>query len=44
MDSGFERAEIAREIEMLIGREMLIREHQHGIVIERLFDGSEIGR
>jgi len=42
VDSGFEGPEIACEIEVLVGRKMLVREYQHRVLIERLFDASAI--
>jgi hypothetical protein len=37
MDAGFERAEVAREIEMLVCGQALVREYQDGIAVERRF-------
>src|SRR5271169_2340696 len=38
MDAGLERAEVAREIEMLVCGQLLIGEYEHGIAVERRFD------
>src|SRR6185295_13010509 len=38
VDAGLERAEVAREIEMLICGQPLIGEYEHGIAVEGGFD------
>src|SRR6266404_541748 len=38
MDGGFQRAEVARELEVLVGRQMLVGKDQHRVTIERRFD------
>ena len=43
-DSGLQRSEMPREIEMLILRQMLIGKDQHRVGRERVFDVGKIGR
>ena len=35
VNSGFQRAEVARELEVLIGRKVLVREDEHRVAIKR---------
>jgi hypothetical protein len=43
-DRGLERAELAREIEVLVLIEMLVGKDQHRVFGERLLDGRKVGR